>query len=120
MIDFTLAESINTKINESTCYMSDLERVGNVEFWDVALGEGDCEDYALAKRAALIEAGHNVTDLHMAVCTVETGGRHAVLIVVTNQGDYVLDNRYPDPMMKQYLPYSDWSIEVCGKWHSVL
>lgn len=120
MIDFDLAKNINTQINEVTCYQSDLERVGRIEFWDVALGKGDCEDYALAKRRALLDSGSSINDIHMATCIVEGMGGHAVLIVNTDKGDYVLDNRYPEPMEKHFLPYTDWSMQVGDKWYAVL
>lgn len=120
MIDFALAEAINTRINESTCYKSDFERVDRMEFWDVAVGTGDCEDYALAKRAKLLEQGASTDDLRLAVCQTETGGWHAVLIVTTDRGDYVLDNRYPEPMPRHMLDYRWDRIQKGKQWCKIL
>ena len=57
---------------------------------------GDCEDYALAKYNALKEEGFPQECMGIATCDVDGDGKvdHAVLIVSTDQGDYVLDNRF--------------------------
>ena len=56
-------------------------------------GLGDCEDYALSKRKALGEAGLSRRALRLGVVRLVSGKAHAVLVVVTDRGDYVLDNR---------------------------
>ena len=53
---------------------------------------GDCEDYALAKQKALAEKGWPRAALRLAAVTSHRTGRHAVLVVATDQGDFVLDN----------------------------
>ncbi len=53
----------------------------------------DCEDYALAKRRALIEAGWPASTLLMSVVREANGDGHAVLLVRTDRGDLVLDNQ---------------------------
>jgi predicted transglutaminase-like cysteine proteinase len=67
-----------------------------VEFWTYPdTGAGDCEDYALEKRRALIELGWPPRALRFGVATSPETGRHAVLVVRTDKGDLVLDNLNP-------------------------
>lgn len=115
-IPYPIVESINFDINRNTWYKSDIELYGAVEFWEIANGEGDCEDYALAKRKILRELGY-IDDVHMAICLTEYNEVHAVLIVNTDDGEYVLDNCHKFPMKKSDLPFYRWkSIENGGKW----
>jgi hypothetical protein len=59
---------------------------------------GDCDDFALEKRAQLSEAGVPFTAMRLALCEVETGEPHAVLVVKDEEGnDWILDNRQPLP-----------------------
>jgi len=95
-------------INGQIDYTPDLEQFGQPERWAVVGDKGDCDDYMLTKRAELIADGWPVDSLLPAVCDT-AGGRHAVLVVVTDRGDYVLDNRYPEVMPWADLPYSNWS-----------
>ena len=66
--------------------------------------EGDCEDYVLEKRRALVRAGFPSAALSIAVVDTVAGSRHAVLIVGTDQGELVLDSRSP-----WILPWEDVS-----------
>lgn len=61
------------------------------DVWSIDVAAGDCEDYALTKRAALIREGIPAGALRMAV-TRYKGEGHAVLVVKTTDGDLVLDN----------------------------
>ncbi len=54
---------------------------------------GDCEDFALTKRDHLIAMGWSPKALRIAVTKTPYGEGHAVLVVKTDQGDLVLDNR---------------------------
>lgn len=66
----------------------------NGDQWKVLIGggNGDCEDFALTKRAKLIQAGWPSSALLMTVVRTRRGDGHAVLTVRTNEGDFVLDN----------------------------
>lgn len=86
-------ERVNHHINATVTYTTDDENYGKPEYWAEADKTGDCEDYALAKRRDLRALGWPQDALDIAVCRVETGGMHAVLIARTSAGDYVLDNR---------------------------
>jgi predicted transglutaminase-like cysteine proteinase len=56
-------------------------------------GAGDCEDFALTKRRKLIQQGIPASALRIAVAMTPSGEGHAVLLVRTRAGDFVLDNR---------------------------
>ena len=49
-------------------YKTDLEQFDTPEFWTMAGKFGDCEDYALAKRNALLNAGWPKDKLGLCVC----------------------------------------------------
>lgn len=55
-------------------------------------GYGDCEDYAILKRAMLLDKGWASSQLLMTIVHSKPAGWHAILVVRTNRGDYVLDN----------------------------
>ena len=58
-------------------------------------GKGDCEDYRLLKRRILAEQGLSRRAMRMTVVIDEEGGGHAVMMVRTDRGDLILDNRRP-------------------------
>ena len=121
MNSYSIVESINRKVNASVSYMSDSEQFEVPEFWQEAGKFGDCEDYALLKRALLLEQGWSSDKLNLCCCWIETGGYHCVLLVDTNKGFYILDNRYAWPMPPKSLPYRwDKALdEVDGKWYEL-
>jgi predicted transglutaminase-like cysteine proteinase len=89
-----MLEAANERVNREIKFEDDKEHYGRPEFWTIPTdGYGDCEDYALAKRKALIDAGLPVKALRVAVVRTWRGEGHAVLTVSTDHGDYVLDNR---------------------------
>ena len=65
---------------------------------------GDCEDYALAKRSALLQAGWPKDKLGLCVCYTQSGEGHCVLWVDTDKGSFILDNNYDFPMKPSELP----------------
>ena len=74
--------------------MTDLEHWGVVERWNYPDdGHGDCEDYVLAKRRLLIQAGWPREALLVTVVRDKRGDGHAVLTVKTDKGEFVLDNQ---------------------------
>ncbi|KQX42477.1 hypothetical protein ASD04_00440 [Devosia sp. Root436] len=62
------------------------------DIWELNPTSGDCEDYVLSKRSALIRQGVSAGALRIAYTHTRRGEPHAVLVVRTSQGDYVLDN----------------------------
>ncbi|MCF6343925.1 MAG: transglutaminase-like cysteine peptidase [Devosiaceae bacterium] len=84
---------INVKYNKEIIPVTDLELYGVEEFWTYSNGYGDCEEYVLEKRRALINLGWPASVLLIAVLRQESGEGHAVLMVRTDRGDLVLDNQ---------------------------
>jgi predicted transglutaminase-like cysteine proteinase len=85
---------INRAVNDEIEPVSDLQQWGEMERWSFpATGKGDCEDYVIEKRARLMAAGWPRQSLLITVVRDHKGDGHAVLTVVTDKGDFVLDNQ---------------------------
>lgn len=85
---------VNSHFNTTVTPVTDQEYYGVSEFWTYPdAGYGDCEDFALAKRRALIQQGWSPSTLMIAVVRQQNGEGHAVLMVRTDRGDLVLDNQ---------------------------
>ena len=83
-----LLKRVNNRVNVSIVPRDD----GKADVWDASASSGDCEDYVLAKRRALMKAGLPSSALRIAYVKTRAGVGHAILVVKTNRGDYVLDN----------------------------
>jgi predicted transglutaminase-like cysteine proteinase len=70
----------------------DIEIYGVEEYWAYPTTAADCEDYVLQKRRLLIKQGLSPANLLIAVVLQPSGEGHAVLVVRTDKGDFVLDN----------------------------
>jgi predicted transglutaminase-like cysteine proteinase len=79
---------VNSQVNHSIHPRND----GAEDVWSVDVSYGDCEDFALTKRRALINAGIPASSLRIAYVKTRRGEGHAILIVKTTDGDFVLDN----------------------------
>jgi predicted transglutaminase-like cysteine proteinase len=87
-------ERVNLWVNTHIQPMTDLEHWGVVERWNYPDdGYGDCEDYVLLKRRMLIQSGWPREALLVTVVRDNEDEGHAVLTVITDKGDYVLDNK---------------------------
>ena len=98
---FEKVDRINRLINAAISPRTDADNYGRDEEWTLPLTfalsrYGDCEDYALEKRLALIKAGVPASSLYLAVAYSKLTGRHALLVLSTDKGDYVLDNMTAD------------------------
>jgi predicted transglutaminase-like cysteine proteinase len=82
--------SVNSNVNHTIVGVNDQS---GEDVWSVNVKSGDCEDYALTKRDHLIAKGWSPRALRIAVATTRSGEGHAVLVVKTDRGDLVLDNR---------------------------
>ncbi len=99
-------EQINIAVNNSVRPRDDSEHYGVTEFWTVPVdGEGDCEDYVLAKKKMLTLLGLAAPALRITVA-FNKKVRHAVLTVVTDHGDYVLDNLQDDVLPAGQVGYA--------------
>ena len=91
---------INRAVNLAIEHMSDLRQWGVNERWSPPLetfttGRGDCEDYAIAKYVALIEAGVPADDVRLVIVDDRAANDgHAVAAVHLDDGWVVLDNRW--------------------------
>jgi len=82
-------------VNATIKSMPDFEHWGVEDLWSFAEdGYGDCEDYQLVKRRRLVAAGFPRRALRMTAVIDEDGAPHAVMMVRTNQGDFILDNKH--------------------------
>lgn len=106
--------TINRAINLAIEHMSDLEQWGVAERWSppletFATGRGDCEDYAIAKFVALMEAGVPPEDVRLVVVRDRTANDgHAIAAVHVGDGWVLLDNRWlalvDDDKMRRMVP----------------
>ena len=86
--------SVNKRVNARIKPVTDQVHWGIVDRWDFPDdGSGDCEDFQLLKRKILVERGLPRRALRMTVVIDEQGEGHAVLMVRTDRGDYILDNK---------------------------
>lgn len=85
---------VNARVNREIRPVTDQDHWGELDRWDYPDdGLGDCEDIQLLKRRMLIEAGLPRRALRMTVVVDEDGAGHAVLMVRTDRGDFILDNK---------------------------
>ena len=86
--------AVNRRVNKSVRAMTDMDHLGTPDRWDLAEdGVGDCEDFQLLKRHLLAAAGLPRRAMRMTVVIDEKGEGHAVLTLITDRGDLVLDNK---------------------------
>ena len=117
---YKLAERINSDVNASITYKTDLAQYGTPEHWCLPSNFGDCEDYALLKRKLLLEQGWSQDKLGLCVCYMPTGEGHCVLWVDTDKGSFILDNNYNWPVSPLDTNYK-WESMLCnGKWLKLL
>jgi predicted transglutaminase-like cysteine proteinase len=87
-------KSVNVRVNSTITAIPDQDHLGVEDRWDYPDdGKGDCEDIQLLKRKLLTEAGLPRRAMRMTVVLDEAGAGHAVLMVRTNRGDLILDNK---------------------------
>jgi predicted transglutaminase-like cysteine proteinase len=86
--------SVNRSVNRRVKPITDRDHWGLVDRWEFPDdGEGDCEDFQLLKRKLLAEAGLPRRAMRITVVVDEKGEGHAVLMIRTDRGDFVLDNK---------------------------
>ena len=91
-------EAVNSYVNARVRFVDDRVQFGVADRWlmpseTLARGQGDCEDFALAKRAMLRAAGVPDRDLYLVVLKdLSRRADHAVLVVRAAGRFLVLDN----------------------------
>jgi predicted transglutaminase-like cysteine proteinase len=106
--DVALAARVNAAVNERT-YRADNRLWGSSDYWatpaEFLSRGGDCEDFAIAKYFLLRELG--IPDEAMRIAVVRNVAKremHAVLVVRTSSGAFVLDNLAADLVPVQGAP----------------
>jgi predicted transglutaminase-like cysteine proteinase len=97
--------AVNNQVNTSIKPETDEQIFGRPEVWFYPTDRGDCEDYVLLKRRMLSERGWPVGALLITVVRQQNGDGHAVLTVLTDRGDLVLDNLDPHITPWNDTPY---------------
>jgi len=93
-------EEVNLGVNTAIRYVSDLTQHRELDRWSsplasFATGKGDCEDYAIAKYAALRQAGFPDADMRLLLVRDRTVRQdHAVLAARLDGRWLILDNRW--------------------------
>jgi predicted transglutaminase-like cysteine proteinase len=90
-------DQVNQGVNHAIRYVSDRTLYGDEDHWHLSLDPGgpragDCKDYVLEKRRALIDDGVPASSLAIAIVQTPWRESHAVLLVDTDQGELVLDS----------------------------
>ena len=114
---------VNNAVNISVQPVTDQELWGREEVWSYPNGKGDCEDYVLMKRRLLMRAGIPENNLPITVVRQADGSGHAVLTVVTDRGDFVLDNLRGDIRLWNETGYTflkRQSPKNSGRWVALL
>lgn len=112
-----MARVVNAMINTAISYRSDALTWNMEERWvlpirSAGINYGDCEDFALEKRAALLEAGAPADRMRMATAWSPATGTHAVLILRLEAGDYVLDSTTPHILTVSQTRYEWRSLQT--------
>ena len=112
-------EAVQASINASIT-----PRVDPAHVWDYSTdGTGDCNKYALTKRRELLAQGFPRGAVLLATATTERGEGHLVVVVRTDRGDLVLDNRVQRVVDWSVLPYHWVSVQSQQspvRWVSIL
>lgn len=93
---------VNREINAAIRYRNDFAQHGVADLWTapvatLAAGAGDCEDYAIAKYAALIAAGVPASELRILLVRDRAVRQdHAVLAARNGERWLILDNRWSE------------------------
>jgi predicted transglutaminase-like cysteine proteinase len=91
-----LLEAVNDFVNR-VAYRSDEDNYGAADYWasprEFFENGGDCEDYVISKYFILKHFGVAPTNMRMAV-VVDDWLIHAILIVVVDENEFILDNRF--------------------------
>ncbi|MEM9435064.1 MAG: transglutaminase-like cysteine peptidase [Pseudomonadota bacterium] len=84
---------LNVKINRQVNEIADSQQYRREEVWALpTFMGGDCEDFALLKKRELVKAGIAPERLLIATVLDRNRQSHAVLVLRTSSGDYILDN----------------------------
>ncbi len=116
--------AVNLRVNRTTRSITDRAQYGVEDHWALPTRRGgDCEDFALLKKLELIRAG--IAPERMLIATLLDRRRqpHAVLVVRTDHGDFVLDNLTNRILSWQKTDYTFLKIQdpdAPHRWRGIL
>lgn len=91
---------INDYWNNNLHYRKDINKHNKLDYWDspnniIKTMSGDCEEYALIKQYYLSKES---IPSDIAICKINKLSKvgHAVCVIDTDKGTFILDNRYYD------------------------
>ena len=112
-------DRVNRGVNGLITYRRDKAVYGSLDHWAkpaeiLKRGAGDCEDFAILKMAALLDAGIPAQSMSLVVLQdSQKGVFHAVLSVATGSGIFILDNVrnnvVKDTSLPSYVPLYSFS-----------
>lgn len=85
---FATLDAVNRTVNRAITPVED----SGGDDWSFSMIAGDCEEYVMGKLELLAQLGWPRTALRIAVVRGTDYQYHAVLVVSTDQGEFVLDN----------------------------
>ena len=114
-------DRVNRGVNGLIAYKRDKAVYGSLDHWAkpaeiLKRGAGDCEDFAILKMAALVDAGIPAQSMSLVVLQDnQKGVFHAVLSVATGSGTFILDNVrnnvVKDTSLPSYVPLYSFSTD---------
>ncbi|MBB3539877.1 MULTISPECIES: transglutaminase-like cysteine peptidase [unclassified Rhizobium] len=106
--------AVNVTINHTIRYSRDIDTYKVADYWatpaeTLSRQQGDCEDFAILKMAALHAEGVDLKDMSVVVLFDQRRHfYHAVLSVAVNDNRFILDNMrdevLPDTKLPDYVP----------------
>lgn len=119
-----MAYNVNKYVNSTVRYVEDKNNYGVSDYWATpdeffARNAGDCEDFAIAKYAALKALGVPEERMRLTILQdTKKGIPHAILVVYTDEGPMLLDNQIknavPASTVAHYRPI--YSINQNSWW----
>jgi predicted transglutaminase-like cysteine proteinase len=112
---------VNSSINRAIAYKTDSVVYGKLDYWAkpseiLERRAGDCEDFAILKMTALLDAGIPAQSMSLVVLQDRKRGFfHAVLSVSTGSGVFILDSLsnavLRDSELPSYVPLYSFSTD---------
>jgi predicted transglutaminase-like cysteine proteinase len=110
---FAMLERVNLSVNNAIIPQADPPGLLG-DTWTLSPARGDCDDYAVSKRAQLLAKGWSSRSLLLVSATLPDRQEHLVLVVRTSAGDVVLDNLRRDVRPVSAVRYHWRSIQDEG------
>src|SRR5262249_15366371 len=123
--------AVNRRLNNALRPADDRPVAGTADDWELPTAStkepvtADCEDYVLAKKAALVAMGWPKPALRIGIVELSKNpplSRHAVLLADTSEGLFVLDNLNPMIVRWAEAPYEWIAVQVTtdpDRWEGV-